>query len=229
MIDKLQVRMTWMNLMNKLIFLIAIIVCGKTHASLITYSALSELKNNTANLVIEDWRSYPTHTILSNQTINGIAYQSENSLGEPIVTLGSNCRYGEYWCIDHLTESGQTRSFGGGAVTFKFENPINAFSISLIQGINDRIDGASIWDISFNTGQSAQVISNYTVEDSFGLGYLGISGITAATEVVVRNIRNDSNVVHSFSHIGYQTVAVAEPTSAVFFAVAMLIMLRMRK
>jgi hypothetical protein len=215
-----------MNLMNKLFLLIAIIVCGKSHASPITYSTLSELQDNTVKLVIEDWRSYPTHTILSNQTTNGIAYQPENSLGEPIVTLGNNCRYGEYWCISHLTESGLTRSFGRGAMTFKFENPINAFSISLIQGINDQINGISLWDIAFNTGQSAQVVSNYTVGDSFGLGYLGISGISAATEVIVRQVRNDTNVVYSFNHIGYQVIEVAEPTSALFFAVAMLIMLR---
>ncbi|GAA6183791.1 hypothetical protein NBRC116595_10390 [Aliiglaciecola sp. NS0011-25] len=113
-------------------------------------------------------------------------------------------------------------------MTFKFENPINAFSISLIQGINDRIDGTSIWDISFDTGQSAQVVSNYTIDNSYGLGYLGISGINGAREVIVRKIRNDSNVVHSFNHIGYQSITVDEPATFLLFAMVFMFMRRFR-
>ena len=217
------------ELIKALSLLMALIASNQAFASLITYSSFSELQESTSALIIEDWRGYERNTVLSNQTINGITYQPENSLGEPIVTLGNYCRYGEYWCISHLTESGGTRSFGWAAVRFQFQDPIDAFSISLVQGINDRIDGTSIWDVSFDTGQSVRVVSNYTIDDSYGLGYLGISGIHSASEVIVRKIWSDSNVVYSFNHIGYQNIQVDEPSTFLILAIALMLTRRFRR
>ncbi|GLR71628.1 hypothetical protein GCM10007852_25360 [Agaribacter marinus] len=109
------------------IFLIIMVSALKSHASLLTHESLEELDRATQNLIVEDWKSYPLHTILSNNTINGIGYQGENSLGEPIVTLGSNCRTSGLWCISHLTDNGRTRSFGSRSVKFTFNDPIQLF------------------------------------------------------------------------------------------------------
>lgn len=196
---------------NFLFFLMALFACNQAFPSIIIYDSLSELKSVTSNLIVEDWSDYPRHTLLSDQTINGITYQSANSLGEPIVTRG--CQSGGIWCIDHLTDSGGSRSFGSRPVTFWFEDPIDAFSLYLVQGINQRLDGSSIWEISFDSGEKTQIISNYTTEDSRGLGYIGLTGLNSATEVSIRQTRNDPWVVWSFNHIGYQAVAVDEPSS----------------
>jgi hypothetical protein len=120
------------------------------NAGLISYDSLDSLSEAVPSLVVEDWRSYEQYTVLSNTTLNGITYPDENSFQEPLVTLGPICRLGEFWRIGYLTDDGSTRNFGRSAITFKFTNPITAFSLSLIQGINDPIDGESIWNVTFD-------------------------------------------------------------------------------
>ncbi|WP_284217982.1 hypothetical protein [Agaribacter marinus] len=191
----------------------------KSHASLVTYESLEELDQATQTLIVEDWKSYTLHTVLSNNTINGIGYQGENSLGEPIVTLGSNCRISGLWCISHLTDNGRTRSFGSRSVTFSFNDPIQSFSLFLIQGINEPVAGQSSWSIDFDTGESLVMDSIYELGESFGLSYLGASGINGATAVTIRQTRNDTNVVWAFNHIGYETLKVSEPTTMVSFLI----------
>jgi len=188
-------------------------------ASIITYDSLSTLSNNTSNLVIEDWQQYPTNTILSNTSLNGIIYPNENASGEPLTT---GCRYGNLWCISYQTQSGKTRDFGPSAVKFSFEHSIDSFSLSLVQGTNNTGAGESEWDIEFDTGEVFSMRSVYGESDSLGLSYIGITGINS-TEFTVRQTRNDSNVVWSFNHIGYQVASqVPEPSTLVIFALGMM-------
>lgn len=179
-------------------------------ASVITHQSILSLKNEAASLIVEDWRAYDLFTVLSNQTVNGIIYPGDNSLGEPLVTLGEFC---SLRCISYLTDEGRTRSFGRRSVSFGFTSKINAFSLSLTQFINDQLDGSSIWQIEFDTGFSAALIADYTVADSFKSAYVGFSGLEGAASVTISQIRNDANVVWSFADIGYQSTSVSAPSS----------------
>ncbi len=188
-------------------------------ATIITYDSLNSLVNNTNNLVIEDWQQYSNNTILSNKSINGILYPTQNSLGEPIVT---GCRYANLWCINYLTDSGGTRSFGRSPVKFSFEQSIDSFSLYLVQGTNGSGPGVSEWDIEFDTGEVVSMRSIYSDSDWLGLSYLGITGINT-TGFTVRQTRNDANAVWSFNHIGYQVASqVPEPSTLAIFALGMI-------
>jgi hypothetical protein len=189
--------------------------------ALIIHTSLDELKPYAPDILIEDWSGYAYNTELSGTTTNGIVYPGLNSLNEPLVTWCVNPN--SLRCIRYLTERGSSRSFGRAAKTFGFIQPIDAFSIYVTQGTNLRGAGRSEWSVFFDNGQTAQFSANWDDDDSYGLGYIGISGIDDAMSFTIRQIRNDVNVVWGINHIGYQTAkAVSEPSIIGLLVIAFL-------
>jgi hypothetical protein len=208
--------------------LILLFFSNSSFASLVTYDNLTDLENASSNLIVEDWRSYDLHTVLSNTSRNGIIYPTQPSDSEPLVTLGPNCRKNEFWCISYLTDEGRTRSFGRAPITFGFEQDIDSFSLSLIQGINEKLDGISSWDVTFDTGAVVSLESIYTVDDSDGFAYIGLTGLNGVRSFTINTTRNDSGVVWSFNHIGYQVQSVSAPSLMVLFLMGILYCIRRR-
>jgi hypothetical protein len=203
---------------NAALTCLLLLIATSANAGVITYDSLSILNNNTSNLVVEDWQSYSNNTILSNNSINGIAYPDDNTLGEPLVT---GCQYLDLWCINYHTESEDSRSFGSSAVTFGFTQAINAFSLYLVQGTNGRGPGVSEWDIEFDSGEIFSMRSVYSESDSLGFSYFAVTGINS-TGFTIRQTRNDANVVWSFNHIGYQAAQVTEPSTLAIFMLGLM-------
>ena len=202
-----------------ILFFLSLSSPSHSTATIITYESLDSLSVSTPNLVVEDWQKYPIETVLSNTSLNGITYPEENHLGEELI---SGCRYVGLWCINYLTESGRTRSFGSSPLKFGFEQSIDSLSLYLVQGTNGRGPGLSEWDIELDTGEIFSMRSSYGESDLLGLSYIGIKGIESKG-FTVRQTRNDANVTWSLNHIGYQVVSqVPEPSTLAIFALGIM-------
>lgn len=134
-------------------------------------------------LEFEDWRSYPTDTLLGGGLVNGIFYEPYG------LVVGSS--HGGGWLLGFAAGDGRYRSFSSQTISFTFSDSIDAFGISLSQGNSNggvREVGYSLWSITVDGTDDYIARADFDLDDSHGETYLGIEGLGSANFVQVKRI-----------------------------------------
>lgn len=163
-------------------------------------------------LEIEDWTSYAPETLLDGQTVRGVTYDSTS---QELLVVGAP--HGAGWILGYSRGSGRYASFSFETITFHFSQPIAAFGIALSQGNRSggtSYNGSSQWLTVLDGGMPGFLsLAEYSAADFTGETYLGLTGLTNATEVTVTRLRSDANIVWDIREIAWVS-AVPEPWSA---------------